>query len=220
MAWEVFSIIGTIAFAISGAIVAMEEEYDLFGVYLLGIVTAFGGGAIRNLLIGLPVSTLWSQEMMFQIAIAAITVFFLVPHHLIKHWNRWGNFTDAIGLSAFAIQGAMYAVSLELPISAVIVAAVLTGSGGGIIRDLLARRNPLVLRDEIYAVWAAGAGLIIGLELMEGDIFLFTLFVIITALRVFSYTKHWRLPVKSLKKSEVTSESTTFTISSNKQAHR
>lgn len=75
MAWEVFSIIGTIAFAISGAIVAMEEEYDLFGVYLLGIVTAFGGGAIRNLLIGLPVSTLWSQEMMFQIAIAAITVF-------------------------------------------------------------------------------------------------------------------------------------------------
>ena len=60
MAWEVFSIIGTIAFAISGAIVAMEEGYDLFGVYLLGIVTAFGGGAIRNLLIGLPVSTLWS----------------------------------------------------------------------------------------------------------------------------------------------------------------
>ena len=56
MAWDVFSFIGTIAFAISGAIVAMEEEYDLFGVYLLGIVTAFGGGAIRNLLIGLPVS--------------------------------------------------------------------------------------------------------------------------------------------------------------------
>ena len=91
MAWEVFSVIGTIAFAISGAIVAMEEEYDLFGVYILGIVTAFGGGAIRNILIGLPVSTLWNQEMMFQIALFAITVFFLIPHHLIKHWNRWGN---------------------------------------------------------------------------------------------------------------------------------
>ena len=75
MAWDVFSVIGTIAFAISGAIVAMEEEYDLFGVYILGIVTAFGGGAIRNLLIGLPVSTLWSQDMMFQIALAAITLF-------------------------------------------------------------------------------------------------------------------------------------------------
>ena len=200
MAWDVFSIIGTIAFAISGAIVAMEEEYDLFGVYLLGIVTAFGGGAVRNLLIGLPVSTLWSQEMMFQIAIAAITIFFLVPHHLIKHWNRWGNFTDAIGLSAFAIQGALHAVKLELPISAVIVAAVLTGAGGGIIRDLLARRKPLVLQDEIYAVWAAGAGVIIGLKLFDGDMFLYTLFIIITALRVLSYMKHWKLPVKALKK--------------------
>ena len=200
MAWDVFSIIGTIAFAISGAIVAMEEEYDLFGVYLLGIVAAFGGGAVRNLLIGLPVSTLWSQEMMFQIAIAAITIFFLVPHHLIKHWNRWGNFTDAIGLSAFAIQGAIHAVKLELPISAVIVAAVLTGAGGGIIRDLLARRKPLVLQDEIYAVWAAGAGVIIGLNLFDGDIFLYTLFIIITALRVLSYMKHWKLPVKPLKK--------------------
>lgn len=59
MAWEVLSIIGIVAFAISGAIVAMEEEYDILGVYILGIVTAFGGGAIRNLLIGLPVSALW-----------------------------------------------------------------------------------------------------------------------------------------------------------------
>lgn len=212
MAWEVFSIIGTIAFAISGAIVAMEEEYDLFGVYLLGIVTAFGGGAIRNLLIGLPVSTLWSQEIMFQIAIAAITIFFLVPHHLIQHWNRWGNFTDAIGLSAFAIQGAMYAVSLELPLSAVIVAAVLTGSGGGIVRDLLARRKPIVLRDEIYAVWAAGAGVIIGLELLSGDLFLYSLFVVITSLRVLSYMKQWKLPVRTLKRTSVA-------ISTNKKAH-
>lgn len=198
MAWEVFSVIGTIAFAISGAIVAMEEEYDLFGVYILGIVTAFGGGAIRNLLIGLPVSTLWSQDMMFQIAIAAITIFFLIPQRLIKHWNRWGNLTDAIGLSAFAIQGAMHAVKLDMPISAVIVAAVLTGAGGGIVRDLLAGRKPLVLRHEIYGVWAAIAGLIIGLEILKGDLFLYSLFIVITALRIFSYTKNWELPVRKL----------------------
>jgi uncharacterized membrane protein YeiH len=185
LAWEVFSIIGTIAFAISGAIIAMEEEYDLFGVYILGIVTAFGGGAIRNLLIGLPVTTLWGQDMMFQIAIAAITIFFIFPHHLIQHWHRWGNFTDAIGLSAFAIQGALYAVKLDMPISAVIVAAVLTGSGGGIVRDLLARRQPLILRDEVYGVWAALAGLIIGLQLFSGDIFLYVLFGVITVLEYF-----------------------------------
>lgn len=198
MAWDVFSVIGTIAFAISGAIVAMEEEYDLFGVYILGIVTAFGGGAIRNLLIGLPVSTLWSQEMMFQIALAAITIFFIMPHHLIKHWNRWGNFTDAIGLSAFAIQGAMHAVHLGLPLAAIIVAAVLTGAGGGIVRDLLAGRRPIVLRHEIYGVWAACAGLLIGLEVFNGDFFLYGLFIIITILRVFSYTRSWSLPIRKL----------------------
>ena len=198
VAWEVFSMIGTIAFAISGAIIAMEEEYDLFGVYILGIVTAFGGGAIRNLLIGLPVTTLWGQDMMFQIAIVAITLFFLFPHRLIQHWHRWGNFTDAIGLSAFAIQGALYAVKLDMPISAVIVAAVLTGSGGGIVRDLLAGRKPLVLRDEIYGVWAASAGLVIGLELVTGDLFLYGLFIVITALRVLSYTRKWRLPLRKL----------------------
>ncbi|MFJ8235025.1 trimeric intracellular cation channel family protein [Ureibacillus sp. NPDC094379] len=198
MAWEVFSIVGTIAFALSGAIVAMEEEYDLFGVYLLGVVTAFGGGAIRNILIGLPVSTLWEQEMMFQIAMISITIFYLVPRYFVKHWNKWGNFTDAIGLAAFAIQGGMYAVSLDLPISAVIVASVLTGAGGGIVRDLLARRKPLVLREEIYAVWAACAGLIIGLDIFTDDLFLYLLFAIITALRVASYTKHWKLPVRKL----------------------
>ncbi|WP_019413752.1 trimeric intracellular cation channel family protein [Paenisporosarcina sp. TG20] len=201
MAWTVFSIIGIIAFAISGAIVAMEEEYDIFGVYLLGIVTAFGGGAIRNLLIGVPVSALWEQEMMFQVALLVMTIIFLFPRHLINHWNRWGKFFDAIGLSAFAIQGALFAVQLGLPISAIVVAAVLTGSGGGIIRDVLAKRKPLILRNEVYAVWAVFIGLIIGFELATSDLALYILFVITTTLRVFSYIKKWQLPFRSLQQS-------------------
>ncbi|MET0786618.1 MAG: trimeric intracellular cation channel family protein [Paenisporosarcina sp.] len=202
MAWDVFSIIGTIAFAVSGAIVAMEEEYDLFGVYLLGIVTAFGGGAIRNLLIGVPVSALWEQEMMFQIALFAITAVFLFPNNLLKHWNRWGNFFDAIGLSAFAIQGALFAVQLGLPISATVVAAVLTGSGGGILRDVLAKRKPLVLRNEVYAVWAVITGLVIGLGIAKEDISLYILFVLTTTLRVVSYLYKWRLPFRSIRETE------------------
>lgn len=77
MAWDVFSFIGTAAFAISGAIVAMEEEYDIFGVYILGMVTAFGGGAVRNLLIGVPVSVLWDQEFLFLVATILIIIIFL-----------------------------------------------------------------------------------------------------------------------------------------------
>ncbi|AZU64277.1 trimeric intracellular cation channel family protein [Neobacillus mesonae] len=199
MTWEVLSIIGTIAFAVSGAIVAMEEEYDILGVYILGIVTAFGGGAIRNLLIGVPVSALWSQGLLFQIALLSITAIFLFPTNLLKHWQKWGNMFDAIGLSAFAIQGAIYATKMGHPLSAVIVAAVLTGIGGGIIRDLLAKRKPIVLRAEIYAVWAIVAGVIIGLKIAVDPWQLYTLFVIVTGLRILSYTFDWKLPVKRLR---------------------
>ena len=198
MTWEVLSMIGTVAFAISGAIVAMEEEYDIFGVYILGIVTAFGGGAIRNLLIGVPVSALWDQGLFFYLALLSITIVFLFPGNLLKHWQRWGNFFDAIGLAAFAIQGAIYASNMDHPLSAIIVAAVLTGSGGGIIRDLLAGRKPLVLKAEIYAVWAILAGLAIGLGMSTNALELYGLFALITLLRVLSYTYKWQLPVRKL----------------------
>ncbi|MBO0962738.1 trimeric intracellular cation channel family protein [Neobacillus sp. MM2021_6] len=199
MTWEVLSMIGTIAFAVSGAIVAMEEEYDILGVYILGIVTAFGGGAIRNLLIGVPVSALWEQGLFFQVALLSITAVFLFPSNLLKHWQKWGNLFDAIGLSAFAIQGAMYAANMNHPLSAVIVAAVMTGIGGGIIRDLLAGRKPIVLRAEIYAVWAILAGLIIGLKIAILPWQLYTLFTLVTVLRVLSYTFDWKLPTKKLR---------------------
>ncbi|MFF2449748.1 trimeric intracellular cation channel family protein [Neobacillus sp. NPDC058068] len=198
MTWEVLSMIGTIAFAVSGAIVAMEEEYDIFGVYILGIVTAFGGGAFRNLLIGVPVSAIWEQGLFFQIALLSITAVFLFPKNLLKHWQKWGNLFDAIGLAAFAIQGAMYAAKMNHPLSAVIVAAVLTGSGGGIIRDLLAGRKPIVLRSEIYAVWAILAGLIIGLKIATNPWELYTLFILVTSLRVLSYTFDWKLPTRGI----------------------
>ncbi|MHA6261196.1 trimeric intracellular cation channel family protein [Sporosarcina sp. CAU 1771] len=195
MAWDVFNWIGTIAFAVSGAIVAMEIKYDLFGVYILGIVTAFGGGALRNLLIGVPTSVLWDQGSLFQGALISITIIFLFANKLLNHWERWGNYFDAVGLAAFAIQGALFAVNLGLPVSAVIVAAVLTGSGGGILRDLLAGRKPLVFKREIYAVWAALAGLLIGVGVFSSDFSLYILLVITAGLRILSLIFKWQLPV-------------------------
>lgn len=84
----IFSIIGTIAFAVSGAIVAMEEEYDILGVFVLGLVTAFGGGVVRNLLIGMPVTSLWNQGYLLKIAIIAMTIAFLLPVDWIQRWRR------------------------------------------------------------------------------------------------------------------------------------
>src|SRR5699024_615632 len=146
--WDILNIIGTIAFALSGTFVAMEVKYDIIGLYILGFVTAFGGGAVRNLLIGVPVTTLWNQGNLFIIAFIIITLAFFIPSFLLLAWEKWGVFFDAIGLGAFALQGAIFAFEMDLPISAAIVAAALTGTGGGLIRDILAGREPLFLKKE------------------------------------------------------------------------
>lgn len=198
MTWDVFNIVGTIAFAISGAIVAMQEEYDLLGVYVLGFVTAFGGGIVRNLLIGVPVTDIWEQSTLFTIALLSMTIVFLTSAARIQHWKRWIDFFDAIGLSAFAIQGASYANSMGHPIAAVIVAAVLTGIGGGVIRDLLARRKPLVLRDEIYAVWAILVGVVISFDVLDQAWQMYLLFMVVLLLRLLSMRFGWKLPRRKL----------------------
>ncbi|WP_420842473.1 trimeric intracellular cation channel family protein [Halalkalibacter alkaliphilus] len=197
--WEVLTIIGTIAFALSGAIVAMEEKYDLMGVYILGLVTAFGGGAVRNLLIGVPVSALWEQGSLFIIAIVVMTIAFLFPVILHQQWIKFGLLFDAIGLSAFAIQGAMYATDMGHPLSAVIVAAALTGTGGGMIRDVLAGRKPLFLQQEIYIVWTMVAGALIGLHVVTTPMGYIVLFVSVIILRMLSVHYKWQLPRRELK---------------------
>jgi uncharacterized membrane protein YeiH len=101
---------------------------------------------------------------------------------------------DAMGLAAFAIQGAMLANENGLPLVAVATAAVLTGSGGGMVRDVLAGRKPVIFRDEIYALWAMLAGLVIGLGLITAPFMFYTLFVIIVVLRMLSVRFNWTLP--------------------------
>jgi len=185
----------------SGAIVAMEEDYDVLGVYFLALVTAFGGGATRNLLIGVPISALWDQGSLFVYALIVATIIFLLPNlwfHFIKSWTLF----DAMGLAAFAIQGALYAIDMGHPISAVITAALLTGSGGGLIRDLLAGRKPIIFRDVIYALWAMFGGLMIGLGWPASGWPLFTLLGLIVLLRMVSVYFQWRLPKRKLSRSK------------------
>lgn len=201
MNWElfdIFSMIGIIAFAVSGAIVAMEEEFDILGVFVLGMVTAFGGGIIRNLLIGVPVPTLWSQGFFLNTAAVAIVIVFVLPAKWIHRWKRSEALFDAIGLSAFSIQGALYAMDAKLPLSAVIVAAMLTGIGGGMVRDMMAGRKPLVLREEIYAMWAICSGLAIGLFKLQKPWELIVLFTLVVLFRMLSVYFRWRLPRRSL----------------------
>lgn len=198
MTWDILNIIGTIAFALSGTFVAMEVKYDIMGLYILGFVTAFGGGAVRNLLIGVPVTTLWSQGNLFIIAFIIITLAFFIPSFLLLAWEKWGVFFDAIGLGAFALQGAIFAQEMNLPISAAIVAAALTGTGGGLIRDILAGREPLFLKKEIYILWTLLAGIPVGLGIVQTMPGYLTLLALIVIFRMLSVHYGWSLPKRTL----------------------
>jgi uncharacterized membrane protein YeiH len=194
MAWDVWNVIGIAAFAVSGAIIAMEEKYDIFGVYVLGLVTAFGGGVIRNAFIGMPIQLLWKQELLIYTALIAVTLVIICPVIWFATLRKWLTFFDAIGLSAFSIQGALYATKMNQPLVAVIFAAVMTGIGGGVVRDMLAGRKPLVLQKEIYALWSVLIGVAIGLKWADTVAELYVLFAVVVILRMVSVQYDWRLP--------------------------
>ncbi|WP_174616488.1 trimeric intracellular cation channel family protein [Virgibacillus ihumii] len=198
MTWDVLNIIGTLAFAISGAIIAMREDYDILGVQVLGFTTAFGGSTIRNLLIGIPIETIWTQGDLFVAVFTTNIIIFILPNDWVQKWDKWGILFDAMGLASFAIQGAMSAVQIGAPLSAVLVAATLTGCGGGMTRDVFAGRKPMIFREEIYALWATLGGLMIGIGFIQGPWMTGALFVVIVTLRMLSVHFRWRLPRHSV----------------------
>ena len=199
------SIIGTIAFALSGALVAIEEEYDIFGILVLGFITAFGGGMIRNLTIGLPVALFWKQNLEFMYALIAIILVIILP----TTWIRFGQkpilLCDALGLSVFSAQGAIYAQKAGYSVAAIMVAAAITGIGGGMLRDVLAQRKPIVLRDDVYAIWALFSGAMIGLKWIKLNIDwqVYGLILVVFILRVLSIFFKWKLPRVIIHKSSV-----------------
>lgn len=192
----ILTIIGTVAFALSGALVAIEEEYDIFGILVLGFITAFAGGMIRDLIIGLPVASVWHQTGPFVSALVAMCLAIVSPVRLFKYGQKPILFFDAIGLSTFAVQGALYADRVQASVSTVMVAAVMTGIGGGVIRDILAQRKPIVLRADTYAIWALLAGAVIGFGFVNphSDWQIYTLIGVIFVLRLLSIVFKWRLP--------------------------
>jgi uncharacterized membrane protein YeiH len=149
--------VGIVAFALSGVEVGARRRLDVFGLMVMGIVTATGGGLMRDVIlvrlpfvIDKPDYLLWAAGA----SAAAILVVWRegpTPKPLLA-------VADAVGLGAFAAAGALAAIRADLALPAVVLLAVLTATGGGVIRDLLADRVPLVLRSEVNATAAALGG--------------------------------------------------------------
>ncbi|RWZ58829.1 trimeric intracellular cation channel family protein [Halobacillus fulvus] len=200
MAWEILNILAVSAFAFSGAIVALNERYDIFGTFILGIATPFAGGIIRNIALDVPVVHVWEQGYLFYVALGTIAIVYFFPKSWVMSWDRWNIYLDAIGLSAFALQGAQFAIANDFPLGGILFAAILTGVGGGVTRDVLAQRRPMVMHQEIYAVWALLTGLVAGIGIVDIDssIQTYLLFVVIILCRVLSYHLGWHLRFRDM----------------------
>ena len=193
---ELFSIIGTVSFSVQGGLIAMRNKYDLFAVYLFGMITAFGGGALRHVILGESDYDLWNQHQLFWVSIISITVTLFFPKFFEESDRWWSSVLDAVGVIAFAIQGSISAVNMELPASAVVVAGLLTATGGGVFRDILSQRKPILLGENVYTLWIFLSSLIIGLRWATTHVHFLILYVVFTALRLLSYFYNWIIPYR------------------------
>ncbi|MCM2535917.1 TRIC cation channel family protein [Neobacillus pocheonensis] len=192
MSWVVLHFIGIISYAASGAFVALEAEYSFIGVYALGLTTSFGGALVRNLIIGVPVSELWDHSTILTV-FTTLTIIVLLPLKWINHWKRWSLFFDSIGLASFALQGAMSAKEVYYDdLGVMVLASMFTGVGGGMIRDILAARKPLALKEEIHAILTILCAICIWLG-WSSPLQLTLIVLVVMALRMSAIRYQWRL---------------------------
>jgi len=194
MSWIALHFIGIISYAATGAFVALEARFSFIGVFALGFITAFGGGLIRNLIIGISTTALWEHSTILMVLIT-LTIIVLIPLKWIDHWRRWGLFFDSIGLASFALQGAMLASeTFSNDLGVMILAALFTGVGGGMIRDVIAGRKPLALKEEIHAILTILCAISIWLG-WSSPLELTLIVLIIVAIRMSAIRYNWRLPL-------------------------
>lgn len=148
--FSTFDILGTIAFTISGALAAMSRKLDLFGIFIIAFVTATGGGTVRDILIGNnPV--MWMENTFYIYLISIVTFLAIVFRRKINHLKTSLFLFDTIGLGVFTITGVEAGINNGLdPIISIALGAI-TGTFGGVIRDILCNEIPVIFRKEIYA---------------------------------------------------------------------
>lgn len=192
---EFLDYLGTVAFALSGAIVAVEKEMDLVGILILSFITGFGGGILRDLLLGSVPPAVFHNYLYFILSSAsAFFVFFFYKR--IKALEKALTFADALGLGVFTVIGIEKALLFKMSYFNAIIMGVLTATFGGVIRDVLANRVPFIFRKQIYlTVCVLGALLFFPLKkLFPSWISVSVVIIFITVFRIVAYLKNWNLP--------------------------
>lgn len=165
----IFEMIGTVAFAVSGAMVAIQKKVDIFGVIVLSAVTALGGGIGRDIIMGSLPPRMFSDYRYVLGAVVTAVLVFIVAYIFREQYQRRArgvdevnNIFDAIGLGVFTVTGVQVAIESGFMVNGILVVClgVLTGIGGGLIRDVMLREIPFVLKKRIYALASIAGGVL------------------------------------------------------------
>jgi uncharacterized membrane protein YeiH len=196
MSWiYALDLIGTLVFAISGVLTAIDKKFDLVGSLIIGFVTAIGGGSLRDIMIGnTPVSWLRDTNYIF-IILLGFALSCLFRKHIIRF--RKGMFLfDAVGIALFTTLGIKTCLALSLSVPVCLIMGVVSAVFGGIIRDVLTGEIPLIFRKEIYAT-ACFIGGMVYLSLwyfdIKDDIAILVSILVVFIIRYFSVKRGWAL---------------------------
>ena len=189
-------LIGTAAFAASGAWAGIRRQMDLLGVIVLGLVTATGGGTLRDILLGdLPPFALKDETYLYMSIIVSLAVF--VGHRHFERLHQPLLYFDAIGLGTFVVIGTGKALALHTGALTAILMGVATATAGGLVRDVLSGQVPLILQREVYASACIAGGAV--LVVLHGTTISPAVAVIVAALvtiaiRLLAIWRNWQLP--------------------------
>ncbi len=199
----VLELIGTVAFSASGAIIAIRKRMDIFGVCVLALTTAVGGGIIRDLLLGvIPPYTFQNPVYAATAAAVAVIVFvkpvryYLTGNH--QAYQRTMLVMDTIGLAVFSVVGVSnaYAAQPDAGIYLTVFVGVLSGVGGGVLRDVMAGDTPYIFVKDVYACASLAGALVCALiwQAAGQAVAMIVGALVVVVIRFLSVTFHWNLP--------------------------
>ncbi len=183
------------AFAISGIRLAARKNFDLFGAYVVGLVTAIGGGTIRDVLLGL--TPIWMEQKIYLIITAISLLFVILMGQRILLFKNTFLIFDTIGLALFTVVGLDKTLDVGFPLWVAVIMGVVTGCFGGVMRDIMVGDMPLLFRRDIYALASMIGGVVLGVLLAlgveESVTFLISALCIIL-IRILAIKFHLHLP--------------------------
>lgn len=191
----IIEVIGTIAFAISGIRMAAAKHFDWFGAYTVGLVTAIGGGTVRDVLLDIPV--FWMQTWWY-LAVTGLSLLLVVLFRRVLVHSQILFIFDTIGLALFVVIGIEKTLAIDYPFWVAVIMGVITGAIGGVIRDILLNQEPLLFQKDIYATACLLGGVvywILSLFEVTSNIDGMACAATVIIIRILAVRYSWQLPV-------------------------